>query len=176
MSTLTLIHVAISLGGILAGFVVAFGMLASKPCTGWTAVFLWTTLATTVTGFFFPFNGFTPAIAFGIISTPVLAAAFYALYGKKLAGAWRWIYVVSALLAFYLNFFVLIVQSFLKIPALHALAPTQQEPPFALTQGAALLFFIGLGVLAVRKFHPEPKEQTGGDRRGPSGFSQRSTE
>jgi hypothetical protein len=176
MSTFTLIHVATSLVGILSGFVVALGMMGSKPCPGWTAVFLWTTLATTVTGFMFPFNGFTPALGTGIVSLLVLAPTFYALNAKKLAGAWRWIYVVGALLAFYLNFFVLIVQSFLKIPALHALAPTQQEPPFALAQGAALLFFIVLGVLAVRKFHPEPRERTGGDRRGQSGFSQRSTE
>lgn len=175
MSTLTLIHVAISLVGILAGFVVAFGMLASKPSTGWTAVFLWTTLATSVTGFFFPFNGFTPALGFGVVSLLVLAPVFYALYARKLAGPWRWIYVIGVMLAFYLNFFVLIVQSFLKIPALHALAPTQQEPPFAVAQGAALLFFIVLGVAAVRKFHPVPTEQPESDGRNQSGFSRKST-
>ena len=154
MSTFTLIHVAISLVGILTGFVVAFGMLASKLCPGWTTVFLWTTLATSVTGFFFPFHGFTPAIGVGIVSLLILAPVFHARYVRKLAGAWRWVYVVGAMLALYLNFFVLIVQSFLKIPALHTLAPTQQEPPFGLAQGAALLFFIVLGIVATRKFHP----------------------
>jgi len=157
MNTFTLFHVALSLIGIVAGFVAAFGMLGSNRCRTWTAVFLWSTLATVVTGFMFPFHGFTPAIGFGLISLPLLAAAFYGLHARKLAGHWRWIYVVSALLAFYLNFFVLIVQSFLKIPALHALAPTQQEPPFALAQGAALLLFVVLGVLATRKFRPAPE-------------------
>ena len=154
MNAFTLFHVALSLIGILAGFVVVFGMMNSQPCRCWTKVFLWTTLATSVTGFLFPFHGFTPAIGTGIVSMLVLAVTFYALYGKKLTGSWRWIYAVGAVFALYLNFFVLIVQSFRKIPALHALAPTQQEPPFALAQGAALLLFIVLGILAVRKYHP----------------------
>lgn len=156
MTAFTLFHVALSLVGILAGFVAAFGWLASRTRPGWTAVFLWTTLATTVSGFLFPFHGFTPAIGFGLLSLPVLGAAFYALHARKLAGPWRWIYVVNALFALYLNFFVLIVQSFLKIPALHALAPTQKEPPFAVAQGAALLFFAVLGFAAVKKFRPQP--------------------
>jgi hypothetical protein len=156
MSTFTLVHVVVSLVGILAGFVVAFGLLASKPCPGWAAVFLWTTLATSVTGFLFPFHGFTPAIGVGIVSLLVLAVTFYALYAKKLAGSWRAAYVISAVLALYLNFFVLIVQSFLKIRALHALAPTQKEPPFALAQGVALLIFVVLGVVATIKFRPQP--------------------
>jgi hypothetical protein len=141
--------------GIFAGLVVAFGLLASKSCPGWTAVFLWTTLATSVTGFFFPLHGFTPAIGVGIVSLLILAPVFYARYARKLAGAWRWIYVIGAMLALYLNFFVLIVQSFQKISALHALAPTQAEPPFALAQGAALLLFIVLGVIATIKFRPQ---------------------
>jgi hypothetical protein len=154
MTTFTLIHVAISLVGILTGFVVIAGMLGSRLCPGWTAVFLATTLATSVTGFLFPFNGFTPAIGVGIVSVVVLGASYYALYARKLTGGWRTTYVISAVLAQYLNFFVLIVQSFLKIPALHALAPKQTEPPFAIAQGVALLLFIGLGFLAVREFHP----------------------
>ncbi|HKB56150.1 MAG TPA: hypothetical protein VKC51_01040 [Lacunisphaera sp.] len=156
MSTFTLFHVALSLVGILAGFVASFGLLASKLCRISTPVFLWTTLATVVTGFFFPFHGFTPAIGLGIISLPVLAAAFYALYAGKLAGNWRWVYVICAVLALYFNFFVLIVQSFQKIPALNALAPTQKEPPFAIAQGAALLLFVVLGILAISRFRPQP--------------------
>ncbi len=147
-------HVALSLVGIGTGFVAVFGLVRSKLCAGWTAVFLATTLATSLTGFFFPFHGFTPAIGLGLISTLVLAVTCYALYGRKLAGAWRGIYAVGAVLAQYLNFFVLIAQSFMKIPALHALAPTGKEPPFALAQGVALLFFIGLGWLATKRFHP----------------------
>lgn len=156
MTAFTLFHVVLSLVGILAGFVVVFGLIASKICRCWTAVFLWTTLATTVTGFMFPYHGFTPALGTGIVSLLVLLPAFFALHARKLAGAWRWIYVVGAVLALYLNFFVLIVQSFLKIPALHALAPTQQEPPFAMAQGAALVLFVVLGILATIKFRPLP--------------------
>jgi len=154
MSAFTLFHVALSLVGIVAGFVAVFGLLASKLGPVSTPVFLWTTLATTITGFMFPFHGFTPAIGLGLISLPVMGAAFYALYAAKLAGRWRGVYVVNAVLALYLNFFVLIVQSFLKIPALNALAPTQKEPPFALAQGAALLLFVALGILTVRRFQP----------------------
>ena len=150
----TLIHVVISLLGILSGFVVIFGMLAANPLNGWTTFFLATTVATSVTGFFFPFKGFTPAYAFGIISLVVLAAAIYARYYGHLEDAWRWIYVVGAVFAQYLNFFVLIVQSFQKIPALKALAPTQKEPPFLLTQLLFLILFFVLGVLAVMRFHP----------------------
>ena len=149
----TIIHVIISLLGIISGFVVMFGLLTANPLNGWTAFFLATTVATSVTGFFFPFKGFTPALAFGIISLVVLAAVIYARYPGNLEGSWRWIYVVGAVLAQYLNFFVLIVQSFQKIPALKALAPTQKEPPFAITQLVFLILFIVLGVVAVNKFH-----------------------
>ena len=168
MNTFTLFHVALSLVGILAGFVVVFGLLGSKPGGGWTTVFLWTTLATSVTGFFFPFHGFTPAIGVGIISALILALAFYALRARQLAGPWRGVYVVGAVVAQYLNFFVLIVQSFQKIPALHALAPTQQEPPFAVAQGAALLLFVVLGLRAVKRFHPAaaPRDESMPSRRG----------
>jgi hypothetical protein len=154
MNTLIVVHVAISLIAIFTGFVAVFEMIGSKPRSAWTSVFLWTTLATSVTGFFFPFRGFTPALAFGVLTLFLLSATFFALYARKLAGAWRWIYVVTAVVSFYLNFFVLIVQSFLKIPALHALAPTQKEPPFAAAQGAALLLFLVLGFLAVKQYRP----------------------
>lgn len=154
MTAFTLFHVALSLVGIITGFVVAFAMLSSRSNPRMVSVFLWTTLLTSVTGFFFPFHGFTPAIGVGILSLAILAVVFYALYARKLSGPWRWIYVVGALLALYFNFFVLIVQSFLKIPALHTLAPTGQEPPFAIAQGLALVGFIVLIVLATKRFRP----------------------
>ena len=154
MNSFLVFHVALSLIGILTGFVVVFGMIDSQACKGWTTVFLWTTLATSVTGFLFPFHGFTPAIGTGIISVLVLALTFFALYAKKLFGGWRTVYVVTAVIAQYLNFFVLIVQSFQKISFLHELAPTGKEPAFGVAQGAALLLFIVLGVVAAKKFHP----------------------
>ena len=154
MNTFTLLHVTISLVGIGAGFVAVFALLGSKLAAGWTKVFLWTTLATSVTGFLFPFKGFTPAIGTGIVALLVMAPTFFALYGKKLAGFWRPTYVIGAVISLYLNFFVLVVQSFLKIPALNALAPTQKEPPFAIAQGLALLAFVGLGIAATIKFKP----------------------
>ena len=134
MNRLTVIHVVISLIGILSGLVVMFGMLARKRFDRWTVLFLATTVATSATGFFFPFHGFTPAIGVGIISLVVLAVAILARYVRHLAGAWRWIYVVSASAALYFNVFVLVVQLFQKVPDLKALAPTQSEPPFAATQ------------------------------------------
>jgi hypothetical protein len=151
----TQIHVLISLVGIFTGLIVLFGMLAGKRLDGWTKWFLATTVLTSVTGFFFPFHGFTPAIGLGIISLIVLAVAIYARYPRQLAGAWRWIYVVAAVIALYFNVFVGVVQSFEKIPALHALAPTQTEPPFKITQLAALALFILLGILAVMRFRPK---------------------
>ncbi len=154
MNAFILLHVALSLVGILAGFVVVAGMISAKLCRGWTALFLSTTLATSVTGFLFPYNGFTPALGTGIVSILVLAAALFALYGRHLTGVWRGAYVVNAVLALYLNFFVLIVQLFLKVPALKTLAPTQKEPPFAIAQGAALGIFVVLGVFAWKRFRP----------------------
>jgi hypothetical protein len=152
----TQIHVLISLIGILTGLVVLFGMLAGHRLNRWTKWFLITTVLTSVTGFFFPFHGFTPAIGVGIISLIVLAIAILARYSRHLAGHWGWIYVVTAITALYLNVFVLIVQSFEKIPALHAMSPTQTEPPFKLTQVAVLTLFVLLGVVAAIRFHPEP--------------------
>ena len=114
MSTFTLVHVGLSLIGILAGFVVVAGLLAAKQWDGWTALFLVSTVATSVTGFFFPIHGFTPALGVGIVSCLILVIALFAYYGKRLMGAWRWIYVVTAIAALYLNVFVLVVQSFVR--------------------------------------------------------------
>src|ERR1700680_4377486 len=123
MTILTFVHVLLSLVGILAGFVVMFGLFTSKPLKGWTAVFIWTTVATSVTGFLFPFHRFMPSHALGIISLVVLVVVIYARYGKHLAGSWRGIYTVTAVTALYLNVFVLIAQMFQKVPVLKALAP-----------------------------------------------------
>ena len=150
----TIFHVVISLLGILSGFVVMFGMLTANPLNNWTLFFLVTTVATSVTGFFFPVKKLMPSHIVGIISLVLLAAAIYARYPGQLAGSWRWIYVVSAMLAQYLNVFVLIVQSFQKIPALNALAPTQTETPFKVAQLVNLIVFVALIVLSVIKFHP----------------------
>jgi hypothetical protein len=152
----TIIHTLISLVAIFTGFVVVFGLLAGNRVDGWTRWFLITAVATTVTGFFFPFHGVTPAIKLGIISSVVLLVTIYARYAKRLAGVWRWIYVVGAVMALYVNIFVGIVQSFEKIPALNAMAPTQTEPPFKLTQLSVLGLFIVLGFVAVIRFRPEP--------------------
>lgn len=154
LGAFTAFHVAISLVGIMAGFVVVFSLIGGSPGKGWTATFLWTTLATSVTGFMFPFKGFTPAFATGIVALIILVPTFVAIYGKKLAGFWRPLYVVGAVVSLYLNCFVLVVQAFLKIPALHVLAPTQKEPPFAIAQALTFVLFVGLGILAVNKFKP----------------------
>ncbi len=152
----TIIHTLISLVAIFTGFVVLFGMLAGKRLDGWTKWFLITTVLTSVTGFFFPFHGFTPAHGVGIISLIVLAIAGFARYPRHLAGHWRWIYVVTAVIALYFNVFVGVVQAFLKVPALHAMAPTQTEPPFKLTQLVVLGIFVLLGIVAAIRFRPEP--------------------
>ena len=152
----TILHVAISLIAIVSGLVVLFGMLGARRLPGWTALFLATTVLTSVTGFMFPINGLTPAIAVGVISIVILAIALMALYVKHLSGAWRWIYVKTALAALYFNVFVLIVQSFQKVPALQKLAPTQSEPPFSVTQGVVLVAFLVLGTMAARRFRPGP--------------------
>jgi hypothetical protein len=155
VATFTLLHVVISLVGILAGLVVVFGMLASKSPGGWTALFLATTVLTSVTGFFFPRDHILPSHIVGIISLVFLAIAIFALYTRRLAGSWRWIYVVAAVISLYLNVFVAVVQSFLKVPALMALAPTQSEPPFVVAQAVTLLVFVILGALALRSYHPQ---------------------
>ena len=150
----TIVHVAISLIAIVSGLIVLFGMLASNRLVGWTGLFLFTTILTSVTGFMFPIHGFTPALAVGAISLLALAIALWAIYGKHLSGAWRWLYVATAVFALYLNVFVLIAQSFMKVPALTPLAPTQSEPPFLIAQGVALAIFVVLGFVAARKFRP----------------------
>jgi hypothetical protein len=154
MTTFTFVHVLLSLVGIVTGFVMLQGLLNANPRPRWTALFFITTVATTVTGFGFPFNGFTPAIGVGIVSLLILALAIPARYVFRYSRAWRWIYVVGSVMALYLNVFVLVVQAFLKIPALHALAPNGSEPPFAIAQAVVLLSFIAAGIFAVRRFHP----------------------
>lgn len=155
MTALTFVHVVLSLVAIFSGLVVAFGLLAAERLDGWTAVFLATTVATSVTGFFFPFHKLLPSHGVGIISLVVLSVAILARYGRHLAGAWRRTYVITALTALYLNVFVLIVQLFLKVPALKAMAPTQSEPPFKLAQLAVLVLFIVLGIFAMMRFRSE---------------------
>ena len=151
----TFVHVVISLVGILSGFVVLYGLLTGRRFEGWTALFLLTTVATSVTGFGFPIDIILPSHIVGIISLVLLAAAILARYAFRLAGSWRSVYVIGAGIALYLNVFVLIVQLFQKVPALKALAPTQSEPPFVLTQGAALAVFAALIIAALIRFHPE---------------------
>jgi hypothetical protein len=155
LAAFTLFHVALSLVGIFAGFVVFFALLSLKQSNGWTATFLVTTAATSVTGFLFPFHKFLPSHAIGIVSLLVLAVTILALYVFHLAGPWRRTYVVGSVSALYLNVFVLIAQFFMKIPALKALAPTQAEPPFLGTQVVVMLIFIVLGVLAAKHFPAE---------------------
>ena len=155
MTIFTFMHVVLSLVGILSGFVVVGGFLTAKRRNGWTALFLLSTVLTSVTGFLFPFHKFLPSHAIGIVSLLVLAVAIPALYVFHLAGAWRRTYVISAVIALYLNVFVLIAQFFMKIPALKALAPTQSEPPFLGTQVVVMLIFIVLGVLAAKRFPAE---------------------
>ena len=154
MTVFTFVHVLISLVGILSGLAVLHGLLNSRRLDGWTLTFLVFTLATSVTGFFFPFHGVTPAITLGILSLIVLAPTFAARYAFALRGAWRAVYAIGAVVALYFNCFVLVVQLFLKVPALHALAPTGTETPFKLAQGALLVFFAVTGWLALRRFHP----------------------
>jgi hypothetical protein len=151
-STFTLVHVFISLVGIGAGFIVLFGLLKGKLLAGWTPLFLVSTVLTSVTGFLFPVEHLLPSHKVGIISLIVLAIAIGALYIFHLAGRWRAIFVITALMALYLNCFVAVVQSFMKIPALHALAPHQTEPAFLVAQTIVLVLFIVLGIYATKRF------------------------
>lgn len=164
LQTFTVLHVIITLIAIVSGLIVLLGMLGSRRLPGLTALFLLTTVLTSVTGFLFPIHGFTPALALGVISMVVLAVALFALYGRHLAGAWRWIYVATAVLALWFNIFVLIVQLFEKIGFLNAAAP-QVGPPFpepvnthfAIAQGVTLVVIAVLGLIAIFKFHPGPR-------------------
>ena len=155
ITALTIVHVAISLVGIGAGFVVMWGLLVSKRLNTWTAIFLAATTATSVTGFFFPIERFTPALALGILSLIVLAPALASRYYYDLVGPWRRTYVITAMIAQYFNVVVLIVQSFQKISSLRELAPTQSDPPFVLAQLVTLALFIAYTTLAAVRFRPE---------------------
>jgi hypothetical protein len=161
LSTFTTVHVIISLIGIVAGILVMFGLLGSNRMPGLTAIFLLFTVLTSATGFLIPpllTEKLLPSHVVGILSLVLLAIACIALYAMKLAGPWRWIYVVTAMTSLYLNIFVLVIQSFLKIPVLHALAPSvpPSEPPFAIVQGIVLVFFIIVIIGGVRRFRPMP--------------------
>ena len=151
-ATYTFIHVVISLVGIFSGFVVLFGLLPSKRLDGWTALFMVTTVATSVTGYAFPTEHLMPSQVVGASSLVVLTVAIIARYGRHLAGAWRKTYVITAAIALYLNVFVAIVQAFVKVPALKALAPTQHEPPFLVAQLGATALFVVLTIVAATKF------------------------
>jgi hypothetical protein len=155
--TLLQIHVALSLIGIASGLVVLYGLLSGNPLAGWTALFLLTTILTGVTGFTLPPFDFDPARTVGVILLISLTAAVAARYLFRLGGAWRWVYVVSAIMALYLNVFVGVVQAFRKVPFLQSLAPTQAEPPFQITQIVVLAVFVLLAVVAVVRFRPAPK-------------------
>jgi hypothetical protein len=155
-STFTTVHTVLSLIGIGSGLLVMFGFLRGKERGGWTLLFLVTTVATCVTGFGFPFDRLLPAHKVGIVSLVVLAVAILARYAFHLAGAWRWIYVVCAGIALYLNVFIGVVQAFQKVPALTALAPNQTELPFVVTQLVVLALFIALTVAAAKGFRGEP--------------------
>ena len=150
----TLFHVVISLVAIASGLVVMYGLLTANRMRAMTALFLVTTIATSATGYFFHRDHILPSHVVGAISLVLLAAACVALYGAHLRGRWRPVYVVSAVVALYLNVFVLVVQLFLKVPSLHVLAPKGSEPPFVVVQGLVLLAFVVLAALAVRRFRP----------------------
>ena len=154
VGTFTVLHVIITLIAIGSGLIVVGGMFASHRLPVTTALFLFTTALTSVTGFLFPIHGFTPALGVGILACVVLAVTLFALYKEHLVGTWRWIYVIAAVASLYLNVFVLVVQSFVKVSALSALAPTQTEPPFAITQAAVLAIFFLITLVAVVKFRP----------------------
>jgi hypothetical protein len=153
MPPLALVHVIISLIGIGSGFIVLFGMFAGKRLDGWTALFLTTTILTSVTGFiFFPFEKITPGIILGVLSLIVLGIAVYARYSEKMTGGWRSTFVLTAMIAQWFNVFVLIAQIFQKVPAANALAPTPNAPAFLITQTVVMIIFIVLIVIAVKRF------------------------
>ncbi len=164
LATFTAVPVALSLIGIATGFVIMLGLLRATQLTGWTAVFLVTTIATSVTGYGFPVDRLLPSHVVGVLSLVVLALAIVALYGLHLRGVWRSVYVVCAALALYFNVFVGIVQAFLHVPALHALAPQQNEPPFVIAQLIVLAGFIVLTILAVKRFRVASAAPSGASR------------
>ena len=150
------LHVALSLVGIASGLIAVFGLMAGKLLPGWTPLFLSSTLATSVSGFGIPAPHLLPSHYTGFISLAVLAIAFVALYWGRLAGAWRWIYAVTAVVALYLNVFVLVVQTFRKVPDLRALAPTESEPPFLYAQIATLALFAIFAIIAAIRLRADP--------------------
>ena len=152
MDTFTLVHVLISIAGIITGFVVLYGMIAGQRMDNWTVLFLATTIATSATGFGFRFEKLLPSHIVGFISLIILGIAVYARYGRSLVGGWRNTYVITATMALYFNVFVGVVQAFRRVPALKASAPTQTEPPFVIAQVAVLVTFIVVGFLAVARF------------------------
>jgi hypothetical protein len=155
--TYTFFHVLLSLVGIASGLLLIFGLLAGQLHEGMSALFLVTTVATSVTGFGFPFEHLLPSHIVGIISLVILAVVIPARYVFHLAGGWRLTYVIGSATALYLNVFVLVVQAFIKVPSLRALAPTQKEPPFLFTQLLVFAIFVGLTIGAVRRFRIEPE-------------------
>ncbi len=155
VANFTMLHVVLSLIGIVSGIVVLFGMLSAKRLDGLTGIFLATTVLTSVTGFLFPSDHILPSHIVGIISLVALALAILALYVYRLAGSWRWIYVAGDVLALYFNVFVGVVQAFQKLPFLTPLAPTQSEPPFLIAQTVVLVILVVLGGVALKTFHPE---------------------
>ena len=155
LSAFTLFHVVLSLIGIVTGFIAVVGMVGSRLFRGWTAVFLATTVLTSVTGFMFPFEKVLPSHVVGVVSLVVLAVTLVALYGYRLEQSWRWIYAVSALIALYLNVFVLVAQAFAKIRFLNALGPTPSDPAFIVAQLIVLVLFVLLGFSVVRSFRPD---------------------
>ena len=154
LQSFTVFHLILSMVGIAFGFIVAGGILASNRLPSWTALFLLTTILTSATGFLFPFTKLLPSHIVAIISLVLLAVALYALYAKDLSGVWRMVYIVTAMLALWFNVFVLIAQSFQKVALLNVYAPTGAEPPFAITQGVVLVFFILAIVVGIRRFKP----------------------
>jgi len=156
LSTFTLFHVILSLVGIAAGLIVVYGLVGGKRLDSWTAIFLVFTVLTSVTGFLFPFIHLLPSHIVGVLSLLVLGVAIFARYARRMEGGWRRIYVVCTMVALYLNCFVAVVQAFLKVPALHALAPHGNEPPFLIAQFALLAVFVWLTTVAARRFLCEP--------------------
>ena len=152
LATFTVFHTALSLIGIVSGLVVVYGMLIGKAIEKWTNLFLLTTVLTSATGFLFPVEHLLPSHIIGTISLVVLAGTLLARYAFHLAGGWRKTYVFTAMIALYLNCFVLVVQLFLKVPSLHAMAPKGQEPPFLISQLVLLALFIGLTIKASKGF------------------------
>jgi hypothetical protein len=153
MTSFTIVHVVLSLVGIGSGFIVVFGLVAARRLHGLTALFLATSGATSLTGFLFPVHQFLPSHVIGMVSLVVLAIAILARYAFHFTGAWRWIYVVSAVIGLYLNVFVLVAQAFRRVPTLRAVAPTQSEPPFVVAQLLVTALFAVLGIFAVKRFH-----------------------